>query len=108
MRYAPHDKFWVVTDPTPVSTLTDILFETSLAGLERQIRGGLTIADNPTIFTDHAEDDRPADLGGDPPERTRPGARGRPAVRAEGRSRERDSRGRPPVARPRWHSPQEP
>ena len=55
MRYGPNDPFWVVTDPTRVSTLVDILFETTLAGLERQFRGGLTIAENPTIFTDRAE-----------------------------------------------------
>jgi len=55
MRYAPDDKFWVVTDPTSASTLVDILFETTLAGLERQFKGGLTIAENPTIFTDRAE-----------------------------------------------------
>ena len=55
MRYGPDDAFWVVTDPTPISTLGDILFETSLRGLDRQFHGGLSMADNPTIFTDRAE-----------------------------------------------------
>jgi len=47
--------FWVVTDPTPESALEDILFETSLRGLELQFKGGLTAGDNPTIFTDWFE-----------------------------------------------------
>jgi hypothetical protein len=55
MRYGPDDKFWVVVDPTPVSELGDILFETTLHGLELQFKGGLTMAQNPTIFTDHQE-----------------------------------------------------
>ena len=55
MRYGPTDTFWVVTDPTRVSTLADICYETTLSGLEREFRGGLTIAINPTIFTDRAE-----------------------------------------------------
>jgi hypothetical protein len=55
MRYGPDDAFWVVTNPTHISTLGDILFETTLRGLERQFRGGLSMADNPTIFADRAE-----------------------------------------------------
>ncbi len=55
MRYGPEDKFWVVVDPTPVSELGDILFETTLRGLELQFKGGLTMAQNPTIFTDQQE-----------------------------------------------------
>jgi hypothetical protein len=55
MRYGPDDKFWVVVDPTPVSELGDVLFETTLHGLELQFKGGLTMAQNPTIFTDHQE-----------------------------------------------------
>ncbi len=55
MRYGPDDKFWVVVDPTPVSELGDILFETTLHGLELQFKGGLTMAQNPTIFTDQQE-----------------------------------------------------
>ncbi len=55
MRFGPNDKFWVVTDPTPISTMADILFETSLAGLDWQFRGGLTSEANPTLFTERAE-----------------------------------------------------
>ncbi len=55
MRYGPDDKFWCVTDPRPESDLADVCFETSLRSLERQFRGGLTIGENPTIFTDRAE-----------------------------------------------------
>lgn len=33
--------FWVVTKPTPSSTLADIAFETDPAGLARQFAGGL-------------------------------------------------------------------
>jgi hypothetical protein len=55
MRYGPDDKFWVVVDPTPESEMGDILFETTLRGLELQFKGGLTMAQNPTIFTDQQE-----------------------------------------------------
>lgn len=55
MRYGPNDKFWIVTDPKPESTLADVLFETTLRGLQRQFAGGLTIDENPTIFTDYDE-----------------------------------------------------
>ena len=62
MRYGPDDKFWCVTDPTQDSELPDICFETSLRSLERQFRGGLSIGDNPTIFTDRAEAESDAHL----------------------------------------------
>jgi hypothetical protein len=55
MRYGPDDRFWVVTDPKQESTLGDIFFAASLRELELQIKGGLVIADNPTLFTDRAE-----------------------------------------------------
>ncbi len=55
MRINRGDKFWVVVDARPVSELADILFETTLEGLERQFKGGLTCDDNPTIFMDAAE-----------------------------------------------------
>ena len=55
MRYGPNDKFWVVVDPMPDSELGDVCFETTLRGLELQFRGGLTAAQNPTLFTDEAE-----------------------------------------------------
>ena len=56
------DKFWVTTDPRPQSELADICFETTVVGIERQFRGGLSIADNPTIFTDRAEAEAEAHL----------------------------------------------
>ena len=55
MRFRPDDKFWVVTDATVESVLEDILFQASLSDLERQFRGGLTIASHPTLFTEEAE-----------------------------------------------------
>jgi len=55
MRIGPDDRFTLVCDPTPESELADILFETTLRGLERQFKGGLTMAQNPTIFTDPQE-----------------------------------------------------
>ena len=36
-------KFWVVTEPSGISELVDILFETTIDGLMFQMRGGLTL-----------------------------------------------------------------
>lgn len=55
MRFGPKDKFWVVTDPTPLSETGDILFQASLHDLDLQFKGGLTMASNPTLFTEKAE-----------------------------------------------------
>ena len=55
MRYGPDDKFWVVVDPKPRSTLEDLVFEASLRDLELQFKGGLQIDENPTLFTDRQE-----------------------------------------------------
>ena len=55
MRYGPNDKFWVVVDPTPDSTMEDILFQASLKDLDLQFKGGLKIEENPTLFTDEQE-----------------------------------------------------
>lgn len=55
MRINQGDKFWVVVDARPTSELGDILFETTIDGLERQFKGGLTSDENITIFTDHDE-----------------------------------------------------
>lgn len=55
MKFNVHDRFWMVTDPTPVSELGDICFQTSLEDLVLQIKGGLDLKENPTIFT--AQDD---------------------------------------------------
>lgn len=55
MRYGPDDKFWMVTDATPESTVGDVLFETTLRGFEIQLKGGLSMERNPTLFTHYAE-----------------------------------------------------
>ena len=55
MRFDPDTKFWVVTNPGPESEMADICFATSLRGLERQFKGGLTMAENPPLFTDKRE-----------------------------------------------------
>jgi hypothetical protein len=55
MRINQGDKFWVVVDAKSTSELSDILFETTIDGLERQFKGGLTSDDNVTIFADHNE-----------------------------------------------------
>ena len=55
MRYGPDYKFWVVVDPTPHSTQEDIVFQASLKDLELQFKGGLTIEENPTLFTEQRE-----------------------------------------------------
>ena len=55
MRIGPEDRMWVVTDPTSQSELADICFEASLADLHLQFKGGLTMASNPTLFTDRGE-----------------------------------------------------
>lgn len=48
----PLDRFWVVTDPTPDSELTDIFFETDASGFILQVRGGLDEDRRPRIFAD--------------------------------------------------------
>jgi hypothetical protein len=55
MRYGPDEKFWVVVDPKPTSTLEDLVFEASLRDLDLQFKGGLQIDENPTLFTDRQE-----------------------------------------------------
>ena len=55
MRFGPDDSFYVVVDPGADSEMGDILFEASLRDLELQFKGGLTIEENPTLFTDHRE-----------------------------------------------------
>lgn len=55
MRINQGEKFWVVVDAKSTSELADILFETTIDGLERQFKGGLTSDDNVTIFTDHKD-----------------------------------------------------
>ncbi len=55
MRYGPDDKFLVVIDPKPESTMADILFKGSLRDLALQLKGGLTMEEHPTLFTDEHE-----------------------------------------------------
>ena len=56
MRFGPQDKFWMVVDArSEESILGDLLFETSLEKLYLQFKGGLTLEDDPTIFTDEKE-----------------------------------------------------
>jgi len=56
-RAAPRgalDRFWVVTNPSPVSELTDILFETDALGFILQVRGGLSEDRRPRLHVDRA------------------------------------------------------
>lgn len=55
MKIERHTKFWLVTDPTPVSTLADVCSEGTLLSLRLQFLGGLKMDRNPTIITSHAE-----------------------------------------------------
>ena len=55
MRLSLKDKFWVVLDPLPSSTIGDILFEADLEYLRLQFLGGLTPGRNPTLFSDKAD-----------------------------------------------------
>ena len=55
MRFGPSDKFWVVVDTTPNATDGENVFQASLRDLELQFKGGLTMAQNPTLFTDEKD-----------------------------------------------------
>jgi hypothetical protein len=55
MRYGPKDEFWMVTNPTPTSELADICFATSLENLALQLKGGLSMDADPTMFTTREE-----------------------------------------------------
>jgi hypothetical protein len=55
MRSGPDSKLFLVTDPTSESETADVVYETTLRGLELQFKGGLTMAQNPTLFTDEKE-----------------------------------------------------
>lgn len=46
-------RFWVVTIPTNISELNDILFETNIPGMMRQTLGGLKEEDIAGIYCDH-------------------------------------------------------
>lgn len=49
------EKFWIVTKPTKVSTLGDILFKSDVHGLQLQFLGGLKSENIHGIYTDEAE-----------------------------------------------------
>ena len=55
MRIDAKTPIWVVTDPSPHSTLPDVCFQTTLDGLRLQFAGGLTMDEHPTVFTDEEE-----------------------------------------------------
>ncbi len=47
---------WCVTDPlSRDSTLGDICFETTLEKMHLQFKGGLSMSQNPVLFTERAE-----------------------------------------------------
>ncbi|MGQ0723264.1 MAG: hypothetical protein ACT4PE_17085 [Candidatus Eiseniibacteriota bacterium] len=50
MRFRTHDRFWGVVNPTPNSILSDVVFESSLAGLKLQFDGGLSLDAEPTLY----------------------------------------------------------
>jgi hypothetical protein len=55
MRIDAKTPIWVVTDPTPHSTLPDVCFQTTLDGLRLQFAGGLTMDEHPTVFSAEEE-----------------------------------------------------
>ena len=57
MRFGPDDRLWVVTDPTRESELGDVCFETTVRGLLLQLKGGLDVERNVTLFTEQNEAD---------------------------------------------------
>lgn len=48
-------EFWVVTYPTPLSTVGDICFKTDAKGLALQFRGGLDPDKIVTLYTEEKE-----------------------------------------------------
>jgi hypothetical protein len=55
MRINTDTTVWIVSDPIGDGTIGDILFETTLRGLEQMFQGGLLCDSNPTIFTERGE-----------------------------------------------------
>lgn len=55
MKIGMKERFWVVVDPGPQSTLADCCHESGLKDLELQFRGGLTCEENLALFTDSGE-----------------------------------------------------
>ncbi len=62
MRIGHKDRFYVVVDPTPESELADIFCACDFHDLELQIKGGLSHAMRPAIFTDRDEAEREAEI----------------------------------------------
>jgi len=46
------EKFWVVRDPSEISTLDDIVFETTIESLILQAKGGLSAEERPRMYLD--------------------------------------------------------
>jgi len=46
------EKFWVVRNPSEVSTLDDIVFETTIESLILQAKGGLSVEERPRMHLD--------------------------------------------------------
>ena len=55
MRFDASTTFYLVTDAGPGSELSDIFNKTNLIGLLNQFKGGLTLDQHPTIFSNQAE-----------------------------------------------------
>jgi len=55
MRIDAQTPIWVVTDPTPQSTLPDVCFKMTLDGLRLQFAGGLSMDQRPALFTTRDE-----------------------------------------------------
>jgi hypothetical protein len=51
MKIDATTRLWVVSNPTPHSILPDVCFETTLDGLRLQFAGGLSMDDDPAVFT---------------------------------------------------------
>ncbi len=60
MKFETNGTFWIVENPSQVSELGDICWETSLAGLELQFRGGWTTENRPVLYTDRGEAEKDA------------------------------------------------
>ena len=50
MRIDAKTTLWVVTDPTPDSTLPDVCFETTVPSLRLQFLGGLDMGRHPVLY----------------------------------------------------------
>jgi hypothetical protein len=60
MKIGIEDNFWIVTVATEHSTMADIMFSTSLKGLEHQFRGGLDANDIVVMCADKDEAEKEA------------------------------------------------